>query len=723
MSRRTGLRLTLATIVLASVGAQGQSPIVLWQDCPSYHTVNRGPVMSPDRKWLAVGNQYEVAVRNADTLKYAFYLNPSDDMLWIAMTPDSKSLVVGLDVFGVDRAKVYDLATGLQTSEFLIPEGTVDAVRGYIAPGGYPALVYRTEKFVQVVGFNGAGWNTLGTFTGFTNIDDIAVSPNGKLLAVGDSGSDLVSIYSLETFSPNPVTPTKAATNPYALAFSPDSSKLAAGHSSGLVKFWNTSGWASPGEFTLPGTNPFEIEFTSDGTSLWIGYANSVEKRSLIGLLLVPTVTSDSTPSSMVLNRFDRPLFDGLADLRFVDSSFTLRLGPGHVSSITSLAVAPNNGWLVTGADVDDPVVRQWNATGGTEFRTRQPDNSGIDQLAVTNDSQKYVVCTSSNTETIRVYSATGTYLNNLVPISQANDVQALALSPAIAGVGYMAACSDGTAVRLIKLSDFTTLQTLPHTSAVSALAFNRDGSRLAAGHNDGTVRVYKPQAGVWVLVKSVAVNATASKLEFDPSGNYILVGTNDGTMGLQRLVKSTVGGETWAVNDTFELPGSQSVRTLSISRDGRTVAVSTYDFVHFFYLPTMQILSTWTSGGGALNALQYGATNETIYLASSNWLRCVKNPYPAFVSTVSVSPPSVPKGASATLTVHLTSKAPAGGLVVTLTDYTTSINTPATVAIPAGATSGSTTLTTSAGSTAGTYTITARLFGKGANGTLTIMP
>ncbi len=723
MPRRFSVCTLAVSVAAVSSVAFAQSPLKLWEDVAAFHSVSRGPVVSPDKKWVAIGNSDEINVRDADSLKFKFLVNSPDYILWITITSDSKSLVVGRDVAGVDRASIYDLATGNQTADFLIPEDTVDAIPGYTAPGGYPTFVMRSATSVQVVGYNGAGWNTLGSFAGFGNIDSFAVSRNGKYLAVGDSGADFLTAYSLDTFNPTPVA-SKLANNPYAIAFSPNSSQLVVAHGSGLVRFWNVAGWVSPGEFTLPSTTPLTIEYTSNGASVWVGYANSVEKRNLAGTIQVAAVGSDSTPDYMGLNRFDRPIFDGLDELRFLDSTNQLRIGPGHKSYITDIAVAPSNGWIVSAADFDDPSVRQWNPTGGTQFRTWTPNGSSITHLGVTNDSQKIVVASTSNITTILIYNALGTLLN-LNPIGQTNNVSALAVSPAIAGLGYLAAYSDGSSVRLLKVSDpnFGVQPTITHTSAVSAIVFNRNGSRLAVGHNDGTVRVYKPQAGSWVLVKSVVVTATPTKLEFDQSGNFILVGTDDGSMGLLRIVKSTVAGETWAVNDTITLPGNESVRTLAVSRDGRTVAVSTNSFVHFYYVSTMQRLSTWTDWAGNLDAIQYGATNETIYLGAWGWLRCVKNPYPAFVNTVTVSPGSVPKGQSATLTVHLTSRAPAGGLIITLTDYTTSVNTPATVTVPAGATSASTTLTTSAGSVAGTYSITARLFGKGANGTLTIMP
>lgn len=66
-----------------------------------------------------------------------------------------------------------------------------------------------------------------------------------------------------------------------------------------------------------------------------------------------------------------------------------------------------------------------------------------------------------------------------------------------------------------------------------------------------------------------------------------------------------------------------------------------------------------------------------------------------AIVATVTVEPDSVLAGLDVTATVALTAAAPAGGAVITLTSSHTAATVPATLTVPAGATSGTVTIAT----------------------------
>jgi hypothetical protein len=90
----------------------------------------------------------------------------------------------------------------------------------------------------------------------------------------------------------------------------------------------------------------------------------------------------------------------------------------------------------------------------------------------------------------------------------------------------------------------------------------------------------------------------------------------------------------------------------------------------------------------------------------------------------VAVDPTSVPAGGSATGTVHLTSAAPTGGALVTLSSSAPSVaSVPASVTVPGGATSATFSVTTSAVGAPTPVTITALYDGVTRTATLTVTP
>jgi hypothetical protein len=92
-------------------------------------------------------------------------------------------------------------------------------------------------------------------------------------------------------------------------------------------------------------------------------------------------------------------------------------------------------------------------------------------------------------------------------------------------------------------------------------------------------------------------------------------------------------------------------------------------------------------------------------------------------LSAVSLNPTSVVGGNSSTGTVTLSAAAPSGGAVVSLSENSTATSVPASVAVPAGATSANFTVTTTSVTTAATSTISAVFGGVTRTASLTVNP
>jgi hypothetical protein len=92
-------------------------------------------------------------------------------------------------------------------------------------------------------------------------------------------------------------------------------------------------------------------------------------------------------------------------------------------------------------------------------------------------------------------------------------------------------------------------------------------------------------------------------------------------------------------------------------------------------------------------------------------------------LSALSINPASVVGGNSSTGTVTLSAAAPAGGLVVTLSDNSAAVTVPASVTVAAGATSASFTITTTSVTAPTSATISATAGGVTRSATLTVNP
>lgn len=94
----------------------------------------------------------------------------------------------------------------------------------------------------------------------------------------------------------------------------------------------------------------------------------------------------------------------------------------------------------------------------------------------------------------------------------------------------------------------------------------------------------------------------------------------------------------------------------------------------------------------------------------------------PPALTAASVSPTSVPGGGSTKVTVSLAGPAPAGGVVVTLTDNSAATSVPASVTVPAGSSSVQATVTTTAVASDTGATITAAASGVTKSASMTVL-
>ncbi|WP_261560339.1 TIR domain-containing protein, partial [Frankia tisae] len=151
-----------------------------------------------------------------------------------------------------------------------------------------------------------------------------------------------------------------------------------------------------------------------------------------------------------------------------------------------------------------------------------------------------------------------------------------LMLLPAAAAITCVAAAPGLLAVgwgRSIALLDSTTLRPLRiltgHTDWVSSVAFAPDGTTLASGSDDQTIRLWDTTTGRQ-LHKLTGHTSTVSSVAFAPDGTTLASGSNDQTI---RLWDTTTGRQ------LHKLTGHTDwVRSVAFAPDGTTLASGSND-------------------------------------------------------------------------------------------------------------------------------------------------
>ncbi len=486
----------------------------------------------------------------------------------------------------------------------------------------------------------------------FGNVISMAFSPNGELLAIGDTNgeirlwqvSDFRQILILEgheswvwsiSFSPNGQTLASSSKDNTAklwdiptgqclrtlydhavqsVSISPDGQILASGHDDGPVKLWDVH----TGECikTLSGHNRrvWSVCFNPDGRSLASGSLDGTARlwdvhtgqcaQTLVGHTgWVWSVNFSPNGNTLASSSDDRTV-------RLWDTSTgrCVKILQGHHNSVKSVEFSPDGQTLASGSD--DQIVRLWSAHTGRCLKILQGHKYGVWSVSFNPDGQ--TLASKGDSSEVKFWDVhTGQCLKVLQ--GYLGWVWSIKFNP---DGQTLASGSHDCAVRLWDVHTGRCIHELiGHASWVRSVSFSSDGRTLASSSDDQTIRLWDVRTGQ--CLKALHTNnSRALSVSFSPDGRTLASSSDDQTVRLWdvqtgQCLKTLSGHTSW-------------VWSISFSPDGGLLASGSFDCtVRLWDVRTGQCLKALNGHSGWIWSVRFSPDGQTF--ASSSEDRTVR--------------------------------------------------------------------------------------------------
>ena len=342
----------------------------------------------------------------------------------------------------------------------------------------------------------------------FGCIFSVAFSPNGKLLATGDTTGE-VRLYQVRS-GQQLLTCKGHTSGVWSVTFSPDGHVLASGSNDQTIRLWDVGTGECLSTLQEHGSRVWSVAFSPQGTTLASGSDNlSVKLWDISTGRCIKTLQGHTgRVYSVAFSPDGQTLASGSHDqtVRCWDTSTGLCLKTlrGHSNRVMSVTfsprvspeaelhrqLAPQGTMLASGSD--DFSVKLWDASTGECLSTLQEHGSRVWSVAFS--PQGTTLASGSDNQTVKLWDVgTGECLNTLQ--GHGSRIWSVAFSPQ--GT-TLASGSDDLSVKLWDISTGRCIKTLyGYVNGVWSVAFSPDGQTLASGSHDQTVRCWDTSTGL----------------------------------------------------------------------------------------------------------------------------------------------------------------------------------------------------------------------------------
>jgi WD40 repeat protein len=395
----------------------------------------------------------------------------------LAFGPDGTS-IVSSDL----RIRIWDAGGGSQLGDLgdewstfaLSPDGQLIATG---ADAGTLRL-WDVAALKPVAGLDDAGVGGITT---------LAFSPDGSVIACAGAAA-AVWIWDADLRESFPLVGHIA----HAIAFSGDGSRIATGGRDGTIRVWDTERRdqlaevvAHEGPISGVAFSADDTEIVSSGDAIRIrgSDGDEAEREILTGHDIRVFGVAVSDGGSWIASGGE----DGSVRLWDAGTGALVReLAAGDREAVWTVAFSPDGRRIASGGRGN--TARVWDATSGTEVFSLEHEDS-VRWATFSRDGTR--IATASNEGLVRVWDAsTGSQL--LVLRGHEFAVTAVDFSPD--GDLIVSGSADGT--RRWNAQDGKAWMLRGHEGHVRAVAFAPDGATIASAENDGTIRLWVAATG-----------------------------------------------------------------------------------------------------------------------------------------------------------------------------------------------------------------------------------